>query len=78
MQNNILFGTPFDEEQYKKTLYACALGPDLEGWPKQDLTEVGERGVTLRYVVMSRSVDRSAHYTLPQRRTEGMRPHVGL
>ena len=78
MQNNILFGTPFDEERYKKTLYACALGPDLDGWPKQDLTEVGERGVTLRYVVMSRSVDCSAHYTLPQRRTEGMRPHVGL
>ncbi|TFK86638.1 P-loop containing nucleoside triphosphate hydrolase protein [Polyporus arcularius HHB13444] len=47
VRSNILFGTPFDEDRYKKTLYACALGPDLAGWSKSDLTEVGERGVTL-------------------------------
>ncbi|RPD70664.1 P-loop containing nucleoside triphosphate hydrolase protein [Lentinus tigrinus ALCF2SS1-7] len=47
VRNNILFDTPFDEERYKKTLHACALGPDVEGWTKRDLTDVGERGVTL-------------------------------
>ncbi|KAJ7662659.1 hypothetical protein DFH06DRAFT_1471446 [Mycena polygramma] len=47
IRNNILFGTPMDEERYKKVLYQCALEPDLALFEAGDLSEVGERGLTL-------------------------------
>ncbi|KAJ6535453.1 P-loop containing nucleoside triphosphate hydrolase protein [Mycena capillaripes] len=47
IRNNILFGTPFDEERYKKVLYQCALEPDLALLEAGDHSEVGERGLTL-------------------------------
>ena len=36
-----------DEERYKKVLYQCALEQDLKLFGAGDLTEVGEKGVTL-------------------------------
>ncbi|KAJ7662622.1 hypothetical protein DFH06DRAFT_1471431 [Mycena polygramma] len=47
IRNNILFGTPMDEARYKKVLYQCALEPDLALLEAGDLSEVGERGLTL-------------------------------
>lgn len=47
VKENILFGQPFDEEKYKKVIYACALEADLEILPAGDRTEIGERGITL-------------------------------
>ncbi|KAJ7246497.1 multidrug resistance-associated ABC transporter [Mycena rebaudengoi] len=47
IRNNILFGTPMDEERYKKVLYQCALEPDLALLEAGDQSEVGERGLTL-------------------------------
>ena len=44
---NILFGEPFDKERYETVLEACCLRPDLQMWPAGDLTEIGERGVTM-------------------------------
>ena len=44
---NILFGEPFDRDRYDKVLDACCLRPDLLLWPAGDLTEIGERGVTM-------------------------------
>lgn len=65
-KDNILFGSSYDEERYKKgkvksailvvsqgllkVLYQCALLPDLELFSAGDRTEIGERGVTLRQV----------------------------
>jgi len=48
IRENILFGLPFEQDVYDKVLDACCLRPDLEqlGGAK-DLTEIGERGVTL-------------------------------
>ncbi|KAF8443446.1 hypothetical protein BGX38DRAFT_1095677, partial [Terfezia claveryi] len=47
IRDNILFGSEYDEKRYKAVLQACALAADIEMFAMNDLTEVGERGVTL-------------------------------
>ncbi|PPR03510.1 hypothetical protein CVT24_006998 [Panaeolus cyanescens] len=47
IRDNILFGAPYDEERYNKVIYQCALTRDLELFEAGDLTEVGEKGLTL-------------------------------
>ncbi|KAJ3100041.1 hypothetical protein HDU97_002525 [Phlyctochytrium planicorne] len=47
LKDNILFGSPLDEQRYKLALWACALDKDIVQFPDGDKTEVGERGVTL-------------------------------
>ncbi|KAF8876209.1 multidrug resistance-associated ABC transporter [Gymnopilus junonius] len=47
IRNNILFGSPYDEERYRKVIKQCALERDLELFEAGDATEVGERGLTL-------------------------------
>jgi hypothetical protein len=43
-----LFGSLFDEDIYNRVLDACCLRPDIaQIGPAGDLTEIGERGVTL-------------------------------
>ncbi|CEI91841.1 hypothetical protein RMCBS344292_06118 [Rhizopus microsporus] len=47
IRDNILFGLPYDEARYKKTLYQCALIKDLGILPDGDRTEIGEKGISL-------------------------------
>lgn len=47
IKDNILFGTPFDEDRYQQTLECCALLPDLKILEDGDETEIGARGVSL-------------------------------
>eukprot|EP00984_Skeletonema_dohrnii_P028078 scaffold17909_cov127-Skeletonema_dohrnii-CCMP3373.AAC.3 len=47
VRENVLFGLPFEKDRYEKVLDACCLRPDLLLWPAGDLTEIGERGVTM-------------------------------
>ena len=47
VKDNILFGSPYNEEKYKKILKICELESDLNILPGGDLTEIGERGVNL-------------------------------
>lgn len=47
IKENILFGSPYEEERYAEVLESCALNPDLEMFEDGDETEIGERGVTL-------------------------------
>ncbi|KAK1236146.1 hypothetical protein PQX77_000617 [Marasmius sp. AFHP31] len=47
IKDNILFGSPFDEERYKKVLHQCALERDISLFEAGDATEVGEKGITL-------------------------------
>ncbi|THH19236.1 hypothetical protein EW146_g1884 [Bondarzewia mesenterica] len=47
IRDNILFSHEYDEVFYNIVLEACALRPDLALMPEGDLTEVGERGITL-------------------------------
>lgn len=47
IRDNILFGLPYDAEKYDKIVQACCLGDDFKQFEGGDLTEVGERGITL-------------------------------
>jgi ABC-type multidrug transport system fused ATPase/permease subunit len=51
VRTNILFShadEPVDEAKYQRTLECCALNHDLEILPDGDMTEIGEKGITLR------------------------------
>ena len=43
MKDNILFGRPYKEKRYLKTLEACDIQHDIEMFPDGNETEVGER-----------------------------------
>ncbi|KAF9013099.1 P-loop containing nucleoside triphosphate hydrolase protein [Cyathus striatus] len=47
VRSNILFGSPFDQTRYDKVIRQCALYKDLSSFSAGDMTEVGERGLTL-------------------------------
>ncbi|OLN82088.1 Oligomycin resistance ATP-dependent permease YOR1-like protein 1 [Colletotrichum chlorophyti] len=47
VRDNILFGKEMDPEWYDEVINACALRPDLAMLPNGDLTEIGERGITI-------------------------------
>uniref|UniRef100_UPI0037E8D390 ATP-binding cassette sub-family C member 2 n=1 Tax=Semicossyphus pulcher TaxID=241346 RepID=UPI0037E8D390 len=47
LRDNILFGSPHEEERFDEVIQACALAPDLEQLPGGILTEIGEKGINL-------------------------------
>ncbi|KAK5656320.1 hypothetical protein OQA88_4700 [Cercophora sp. LCS_1] len=47
LRENILFGKEMDKRWYDEVIKACALQPDLDMLPNHDLTEIGERGITI-------------------------------
>jgi len=47
IRENILFGHPYDQHKYVRTIEACSLNEDLEQLPGGDQTLVGERGAVL-------------------------------
>ncbi|KAJ3895149.1 pleiotropic drug resistance ABC transporter [Lentinula edodes] len=49
IRDNIIFGSAFgfDETRYQTVIEACALKRDLEVFDAGDLTEIGEKGITL-------------------------------
>ncbi|KIO19698.1 hypothetical protein M407DRAFT_82489 [Tulasnella calospora MUT 4182] len=47
IRDNILFRTPFDAGRYDAVLEACALKHDLGIFEAGDMTEIGEKGVSL-------------------------------
>lgn len=47
IKDNILFGSPLDEERYEQVVDACALRADLDMLEDGDATEIGARGVSL-------------------------------
>ncbi|VVC32175.1 Hypothetical protein CINCED_3A023482 [Cinara cedri] len=47
IQQNILFGSPMDEERYKQVIQVCALKTDFKQFPYGDRTIVGDRGESL-------------------------------
>jgi ABC-type multidrug transport system fused ATPase/permease subunit len=47
IKDNILFGLPFDQERYRKVMFACALEKDLEMLPDGELTDIGANGINL-------------------------------
>lgn len=47
VRDNILFAHQYEEDFYNRVLDACALRQDLALLPQGDMTEVGEKGITL-------------------------------
>lgn len=47
IRDNILFGSPFENERYQEVLECCALQHDLNILEDGDATEIGERGISL-------------------------------
>eukprot|EP00753_Platysulcus_tardus_P008156 PLAT157.2.p1 GENE.PLAT157.2~~PLAT157.2.p1 ORF type:complete len:1456 (-),score=796.76 PLAT157.2:104-3955(-) len=47
VKENILFGKPYDEARYRRTISVCAMERDLEILLHGENTEIGERGVNL-------------------------------
>ena len=47
VRDNVLFGKDYDRSWYDEVVDACALKPDLDMLPHGDLTEIGERGITI-------------------------------
>lgn len=47
IRDNILFGSPFEQERYEQVLEACALNPDLAIFEDGDMQEIVEGGISL-------------------------------
>lgn len=47
VRENIVFGRPFDESRYRKTLHDCCLVHDINSFHKNDQTLIGESGYSL-------------------------------
>ncbi|XP_078368623.1 ATP-binding cassette sub-family C member 4-like isoform X2 [Oculina patagonica] len=47
IRENILFGLPFNQEKLQRVVEVCGLTKDLADFTNGDLTEIGQRGVTL-------------------------------
>lgn len=46
-RENILFGLPMNNQRYYRSIDSSQLTKDLEMMPRNEMTEIGERGVTL-------------------------------
>ena len=46
-KDNILFGKEYRRDWYRKVIEACALTADFDMLPDGDLTEIGEKGITV-------------------------------
>lgn len=69
IRDNILFGSPYEEERYNAVLDACALRPDFSIFEDGDLTEIGSRGISLSggqkaRVALARAVYARTKYVL--------------
>lgn len=47
VKDNILFGKDMRKQWYNAVVDACALRPDFDMFPNGELTEIGERGITV-------------------------------
>lgn len=82
LKDNILFGKPYEEQQYNKVIEACALSQDLAMLPGGDLTEIGEKGINLsggqkQRVALARAVYSGAEIYLFDDPLSAVDSHVG-
>lgn len=84
IKDNILFGhadETFDAARYKRALDVCALKHDLDLLPYGDMTEVGEKGITLSggqraRVALARAVYHNADISLIDDALSAVDAHV--
>ncbi|XP_056634781.1 putative uncharacterized protein DDB_G0282133 [Diorhabda sublineata] len=82
VRNNILFGSHFDKNLYKRVVEACALRNDFDQLPHGDRTIVGEKGVSLSggqraRINLARAVYRKADIYLLDDPLSAVDTHVG-
>ena len=82
MQDNILFGKPFQKKRYEEVLKACALEPDLKILSAGDQTEIGEKGINLsggqkQRVSLARAVYSNSDLLLLDDPLSAVDSHVG-
>ncbi|KAG2290989.1 hypothetical protein Bca52824_037658 [Brassica carinata] len=82
VRDNILFGSPFDQEKYERVIDVTALRHDLELLPGGDLTEIGERGVNIsggqkQRVSMARAVYSNSDVCILDDPLSALDAHVG-
>ena len=69
IKENILFGSPYEEDRYNEVVESCALLPDLSIFEDGDETEIGARGISLSggqkaRVALARAVYAKTKYVL--------------
>lgn len=52
LMDNILFGSKLDEQKFEEVVKACALEPDLKLLPGGTQTEIGEKVMPKRTLVL--------------------------
>jgi ABC-type multidrug transport system fused ATPase/permease subunit len=82
LRGNVTFGRPFDRAKYDAVVEACCLRPDFDQLAGGDMTEIGERGVTLSggqkaRVSLARAVYAEAHVVLLDDPLSAVDAHVG-
>ncbi|XP_070521556.1 ATP-binding cassette sub-family C member 4 isoform X2 [Cardiocondyla obscurior] len=82
VQNNILFGQPYDKNKYRNIVNVCALAKDFEQLPYGDKTLVGDRGTVLSggqraRINLARAVYRDADIYLFDDPLSAVDTHVG-
>nr|UOU03336.1 ATP-binding cassette subfamily C1-5 [Brachionus rubens] len=82
VKNNILFGSPYDENFYKQVLKSCSLISDLRIMPAGDATEIGEKGINLsggqkQRISLARSLYASADIYMLDDPLSAVDSHVG-
>ncbi|TNJ28950.1 Multidrug resistance-associated protein 1 [Giardia muris] len=82
LRDNILFHRPFDRALYEKVIEICCLIPDLKMFKAGDLTEIGEKGVSLSggqkaRVALARAVYSGADILLLDDPLSAVDSHVG-
>lgn len=82
LRENILFGAEYDQQWYRRVVFACALTTDLQNLIEGDRTEIGERGINLSggqkaRVALARAVYSRAEILLLETCFEAVDEHVG-
>ncbi|GAB1608174.1 ATP-binding cassette sub-family C member 9-like isoform X4 [Argonauta hians] len=82
VQENILFGQPYNWRKYKKVLNSVSLNNDLTLWPAKDRTEVGDQGVLLtegqkQRICLARALYSSANTIIMDDPFSKIEPHLG-
>ncbi|CAM6104569.1 unnamed protein product [Calypogeia fissa] len=82
VKDNVLFGSPYNEERYRQAIKVSALERDLQLLPGGDQTEIGERGVNIsggqkQRVSIARAVYANADVYLFDDPLSALDAHVG-